>query len=142
LQKEESEFFIAHKYADGRVTYRTICKSCHSEGEMKRYYRKQQYIDSQKTPCLKCGEARTRCICFHHVDPSKKEFTIAQLRKSNLKTIQNEIDKCVCLCLNCHHEFHYLNGAYQMSLDEYLNLELADSYNSSTPTFEVGRVGA
>jgi hypothetical protein len=64
---------------------------------MERYYEKQAFIDSHKTPCAKCGEDRIRCLSFHHKNPTEKEFTIGQIRKSSLVTIQQEIDKCVCL---------------------------------------------
>ena len=77
-------------------------------------------MDSKKTPCVKCGEDRIRCLSFHHICPDEKDFTIGKLRKSNLDVIEQEINKCICLCLNCHHEFHYLNDAYNITLDEYL----------------------
>ena len=118
--KDESEFSVRHSNKDGSVNLRSECKSCHSNAEMERYYQKQSFIDSKKTPCIKCGESRIRCLSFHHIDPSEKDFTIGQLRKSNLNVIELEIDKCICLCLNCHHEFHYLNDAYNLTLDEYL----------------------
>lgn len=119
--KDDSEFFIRHKNKDGSINLRSECKSCHSNNEMMRYYQKQAFIDSKKTPCAKCGESRIRCLSFHHIDPADKDFTIGQLRKSSLEVIEKEINKCICLCLNCHHEFHYLNDADAITLDEYLN---------------------
>ena len=118
--KDESEFFVNHKNKNGSVNLSNKCKSCHSNEEMERYYKKQAFIDSNKKPCAKCGESRIRCISFHHINPREKEFTIGQLRKSSFDVIKSEIDKCVCLCLNCHHEFHYLNNAFGTTLDEYL----------------------
>lgn len=102
------------------MNLRSECKTCHSEEEMKRYYEKQVFIDSKKTPCQKCGESRIRCITFHHKNKEDKEFTIGKLRKSSLETLSKEIEKCTCLCLNCHHEFHYLNDLSGISLDDYL----------------------
>lgn len=119
--KDESEFFVRHRNKDGSVNLRSECKSCHSLGEMERYYSKQAFIDSKKEPCAKCGETRIRCLSFHHINPLDKEFTIGVLRKSNLAKIEREINKCVCLCLNCHHEFHYLNDSKGVTLEEYLN---------------------
>ena len=118
--KDESEFSVRHRNKDGSVNLRSECKSCHSIGEMERYYQKQKFIDSKKTPCAKCGEKRIRCLSFHHVNPSQKEFTIGQMRKSSLDKIEQEMNKCICLCLNCHHEFHYLNDTIGIALDEYL----------------------
>ena len=118
--KDESEFFVRHRNKDGSVNLRSECKSCHSDGEMERYRQKQAFIDSKKTPCSKCGEERIRCLSFHHINPAEKEFTIGQIRMSSLEKIEREINKCICLCLNCHHEFHYLNDAYGTDLNEYL----------------------
>ena len=118
--KDESEFFVKHRNKDGSVNLRSECKSCHSLREMERYYSKQAFIDSKKEPCVKCGETRIRCLSFHHKNPLEKEFTIGQLRKSNLDKIEREINKCVCLCLNCHHEFHHLNDSCGITLEEYL----------------------
>lgn len=118
--KDESEFFIRHKNKDGSVNLRSECKSCHSNNEMERYYQKQAFIDGKKTPCAKCGESRIRCISFHHINPTEKEFTIGKLMKSNFNVIEQEISKCICLCLNCHHEFHYLNDICDITLSEYL----------------------
>lgn len=118
--KDEVEFFVRHRNKDGSVNLRSECKTCHSNNEMSRYYEKQDFIDSHKTPCVKCGESRVRCVSFHHTDPAKKEFTIGRIRKSSFKVIEREISKCVCLCLNCHHEFHCLNNSQGITLDEYL----------------------
>lgn len=118
--KDESEFHVRHRNKDGSINLRSECKVCHSNNEMNRYYEKQAFIDGMKTPCVKCGENRIRCISFHHINPKEKDFTIGTLRKSNFNKIKSEIDKCICLCLNCHHEFHYLNNSTGISLDEYL----------------------
>lgn len=118
--KSDQDFFVKCQNKDGTIVLCSRCKKCHSEREMKRYYEKQAFIDSKKTPCAKCGESRIRCLSFHHVDPSNKDFTIGQLRKSSFDVIEKEIDKCICLCLNCHHEFHYLNDTRDITIDEYL----------------------
>lgn len=118
--KDEGEFFVKCRNKDGSIILCSHCKKCHSKQEMERYYKKQSFIDSKKTPCAKCGESRIRCLSFHHVNPEGKDFTIGQLRKSNLDVIEKEINKCICLCLNCHHEFHYLNDTCDMVLNEYI----------------------
>ena len=119
--KDESEFFVKRRNKNGSVVLQPLCKKCHSDREMERYYKKQAFIDSKKSSCIKCGESRLRCLSFHHLNPDDKDFTIGQLRMSSLEKIQQEIDKCVCLCLNCHHEFHYLNNTQNITLEDYLN---------------------
>lgn len=82
-------------------------------------------VNSLKTPCEKCGESRFYVIDFHHVDNTTKEFGISRIiRGRGRKTIENEVKKCICLCRNCHTEFHYIYGVTpkdpQKDLDEYL----------------------
>lgn len=70
------------------------------------------FINSLKTPCVKCGEDRFYVIDFHHIDPSKKLFTLSDGQKAHKSKVDvlREVDKCVCLCKNCHKEFHYFYG--------------------------------
>lgn len=121
-EKPLSEFFIKAHTKSGNPIYCSVCKKCHCEGEKERYRAKVDLMDSMKTPCLKCGESRIRCISYHHKNPKEKDFTIGQLRKSSKQVIVSEIKKCVCLCLNCHHEFHYLEKKEGITLEEYLNI--------------------
>ena len=105
----------------GRQKYRGYCKTCANALESARYQRKKAFIDSQRTPCVKCGESRTYVLDFHHVNETEKNFTIGALKKGSKQVIQDEIDKCISLCSNCHREFHYLNSHKGVSLQEYLN---------------------
>jgi hypothetical protein len=72
--------------------------------------------------CKSCGESRYWVLDFHHIDPSKKSFNIADFMfKSPLVNILSEIELCVALCRNCHYEFHHLERTENMNLDVYLN---------------------
>ena len=59
---------------------------------------------------------------FHHINPATKVERIAKMVSNHYnadsKEIQEEIEKCVVLCANCHREFHYLQ-----SLDSNLTIE-------------------
>ncbi len=58
--------------------------------------------------CQICGYKKcSRALSFHHLDPKKKDFTISAkgLTRSWTK-LQEEIDKCILLCANCHMEVH------------------------------------
>jgi predicted HNH restriction endonuclease len=58
--------------------------------------------------CNICGYDKCqRALSFHHIDPSKKNFTLSQkgLTRSWVK-IQEEIEKCILVCANCHMEIH------------------------------------
>lgn len=64
---------------------------------------------SLKTPCVKCGETRKCSINFHHIDPTTKTVALSHGSIGKARIIE-ESKKCVCLCANCHKEFHYLYG--------------------------------
>ena len=61
-------------------------------------------------PCFDCGGVFDPiCMDYHHIDPSTKhKGGIPQMIKSGygIERIQGEIDKCVCLCSNCHRMRH------------------------------------
>ena len=48
------------------------------------------------------------CLEFHHLDPDKKDFDIAQAMSYEWPwdKVLAEIRKCVCLCANCHRKVH------------------------------------
>ena len=73
--------------------------------------RKSQIYD-YKRKCVKCGETRPYVLDFHHIENEIKEFTInsGNNKRYPIKQLELEIQKCVCLCRNCHAEFHYLYG--------------------------------
>lgn len=66
-------------------------------------------LNEYRSKCEKCGESRLYLIDFHHINPSDKSFTIGD-GKHSLRRIVEEVNKCICLCKNCHWEFHYLYG--------------------------------
>ena len=71
---------------------------------------------------MKCGEKRSYLLDFHHLDPTQKDSTVARLTSSSSskQRIQDEIDKCIVLCANCHREFHYLEQNNGITIEEYL----------------------
>ena len=87
---------------------------------MERYWEKRNFVDSQRTQCAKCGETRTYLLDFHHINPEEKEFTIGVLKRGAKEKLQEEIDKCICLCANCHREFHHFERTKNISLKIYL----------------------
>lgn len=91
----------------------------------------QLFLDSLKSKCVKCGETRPYVIQFHHIDPSTKSFSIghgSKYHKSKDDVIE-EVNKCVCLCANCHKEFHYLYGVKSNTPVEDLKKYLEGSEN-------------
>ena len=45
---------------------------------------------------------------FHHIDPNEKDFCISRLFTGHysLIRIKKELQKCICLCSNCHRKEH------------------------------------
>lgn len=72
--------------------------------------RHRAWVDSLKQgkKCVQCGESRTVCLDFHHIDPKTKTDTIANMRiKTRSKeAILAEIKLCIVLCANCHRVEH------------------------------------
>ena len=66
--------------------------------------------------CQKCGYNKYfENLEFHHIDPSKKEFTIAHKCNHRWLTIKKELGKCVCLCSTCHREEHIKKHAIDIT---------------------------
>lgn len=103
-------------------------------GEEIRADKRHLFLDSLKTPCAKCGEQRVYLLDFHHIDPSQKLFTLGDGRKyhKSENDVIAESKNCVCLCANCHREFHYLYGQQMENpvdnLNEYLSGRLQFEY--------------
>lgn len=60
--------------------------------------------------CEVCGYARnSAALCFHHVDPSTKDFSLdsRKLSNSTYESLLVELEKCQLLCHNCHMEIHH-----------------------------------
>ena len=86
---------------------KTECKLCFNKRSVKRRrdlkHRAVEYLGGK---CGICGYNKyIGALEFHHLDPSKKDLTIAGSGKK-WSSIKEEIDKCALLCSNCHKEVH------------------------------------
>jgi len=44
---------------------------------------------------------------FHHLDPNEKDFSISHDGHCrSWEKVKVELDKCICVCANCHREIH------------------------------------
>jgi len=57
----------------------------------------------QTHPCEHCGEADPYVLTFHHIKGLKK-MNLSQMVNQgySFDALQDEIDKCIVLCANCH----------------------------------------
>lgn len=58
--------------------------------------------------CKRCGWSdHPAGLVVHHVDPSKKEFSLETGSMKSIQKALEELKKCVLLCANCHSIVHY-----------------------------------
>jgi hypothetical protein len=102
--------------------------------QKQRYDSHKAYLIALKLPCAKCGENRHYVIDFHHIDPTEKSFNVSESYTGrSITKMEAEVAKCVCMCRNCHTEFHHIYGNQPEhpveAIKEYLGEELFDEQN-------------
>lgn len=102
----------------GQFGWKNTCKDCAAEyargrraenniATLKHQRNKRKKIQALKTPCIVCGfDKHPEAIDFHHLDPTEKDFDIARGMGIAWDKVKAEIEKCVCLCANCHRLHH------------------------------------
>ena len=113
--KEETDFGKDKFRKDGHCIY---CKPCRTIigrlaeqkpsckiVRLERKVRARRFILEyyKLNPCS-CGETRAPCLQANHIDPSKKEYNIANMvgKGLSIELIKKELDKCEIMCANCH----------------------------------------
>lgn len=58
--------------------------------------------------CAVCGETDHACLDAHHCDPDSKDFSLGQAARAKIspERVAAELEKCACLCSNCHRKLH------------------------------------
>jgi hypothetical protein len=131
LDKELDQF----TYDKSRNRHMTICRPCMAiRTEKYRQKNKDKWrvaskkstakwkavVDEWKSQgCVNCGEDRIHLIDAHHIDPSKKSFSIGKTMRG-VKITKLELSKCIQLCSNCHRDFHYQEKLNKITLEKYL----------------------
>jgi len=70
---------------------------------------KSKLVAAMGGKCQCCGYDKCQeALEFHHIDPSKKEFSFGAVRAApkRLEVISDELEKCILVCSNCHKEIH------------------------------------
>lgn len=95
-------------YIDRSGKIHSWCKTCNNSITLeKQKQRKIKAVLSKGGKCQICGYSKyIGSLDFHHLDPSQKEYSIGQLRTYSLEKLKTELDKCICVCRNCHGEIH------------------------------------
>jgi hypothetical protein len=95
----------AHFAMDANGTWRCLECRRHAVAERRRKV-KRTLVEEAGGECTLCGYRRSfAALQFHHIDPGRKSFGIAQKgRTSAIDALREEAAKCVLLCANCHVE--------------------------------------
>ena len=86
---------------------------------------KEKLVEYKGGKCEICGY--NKCINaleFHHLDPSEKDFGIANGNAIAFEKAKKEVDKCIMVCSNCHREIHFQQNAEQYANEEKLKKEI------------------
>lgn len=132
--------FITCKYCNklfnsktkGRIFCSTSCRSKHGWTNSKFGHktarkkrgklRRKQLLDLHNHKCCECGYNKDQGLCFHHIDPKTKLFTLDQtnLYQKPLDKVLLEVAKCKLYCQNCHailHEIERQNNYKEKRID-------------------------
>lgn len=121
-EKQFSEFSKNKNTKDGFTHYCKVCVSkqnkewsCKNKErsvkntERYRHTRVEKVKQiKQKLCCVVCGEKEMVCLDFHHRDPSQKDMSVSLLTRRGhaWQRVLDEINKCICVCSNCHRKIH------------------------------------
>lgn len=106
LWKDLNQFSPTDKFGN----LNSYCLGCAAKKNRKPKQRfKEECIAYKGGKCIKCGYSKCpAALEFHHRNPKEKEFSFNKLTTVTFTgEIKKEIDKCDCLCSNCHKEIHY-----------------------------------
>lgn len=95
-------------YKKTETKWQSKCKKCFNEYCVNRWKkRKIEAIEYKGGCCSVCGYKKFYgALEFHHLDSSQKDADWGKIRLWSWDKIKNELDKCICVCANCHREIH------------------------------------
>lgn len=104
--KSKNKSIINDKQAKYRSNNRDKCNQYSATRKNKIRVQYDEYMKGKS--CKHCGYSDSRSLVWHHLDASQKKNGVVQLvgKKHGWNTILEEINKCICLCHNCHNILH------------------------------------
>ena len=95
-------------WRESKNIWQANCKKCHNKYSVERWQNnKKRAVDYKGGRCERCGY--DKCIDaleFHHIDPSQKDKNFGNIKIRKWDDQKKELDKCICVCSNCHREIH------------------------------------
>ena len=101
---------ICDNYIKNNTRNHSKCMSCITK--IRRARMKIAGIKMLGGKCVKCGwegDGTTQSLAgfaFHHRDPNKKEFGIADVINKSWSVLKKELSKCDLVCARCHMILH------------------------------------
>lgn len=84
------------------------CKKCSNKKSTERWRNsKKKAVEYKGGKCERCGY--NKCIDaleFHHINPKEKDKNFGNIKHKSWEKQKRELDKCICVCSNCHREIH------------------------------------
>ena len=110
LYMKKCEWHLCDNDALIRSNSKYCGTKCKNKAAVTRF-RKNQKIKAvmyKGGSCELCGYDKSmEALQFHHRDPNEKDFGIGAKGHTLVwENIVKELDKCACLCANCHAEVH------------------------------------
>lgn len=117
LENKPIEEFYQHKKLSKHIV-QAKCIACYklvnystktNSIKIKKYHneRKDKLVLYKGGKCEVCGVVDDSCVFdFHHLDSSKKDFSISGRVTSKWSLVIEEADKCLLVCANCHRKIH------------------------------------
>lgn len=70
--------------------------------------KKTRFVLKMGGKCSKCGyDKNIASLDLHHIDPSEKKHHPSRALRLSYKTVEEEFNKCIILCANCHQIHHH-----------------------------------
>ena len=95
-------------WRESKKIWQANCKKCHNKYSVERWQNnKKRAVEYKGGKCERCGY--DKCIDaleFHHIDPSQKDKNFGNIKIRKWEDQIKELDKCICVCSNCHREIH------------------------------------
>ena len=93
---------------DAKIKYCSV--KCKNKAATHRFRKEQKRksVEYKGGKCCLCGYDKCQeALHFHHLDPTQKDFSPGKTGETYVwEELKKELDKCVCLCANCHSEVH------------------------------------
>lgn len=84
-----------------------ICNGCRKKKNIKSH--RLSAVNMFNNKCKDCQKTfHMNVYDFHHLNKDDKKYELSRLWGNSWKTIEEELEKCIMLCANCHRLRHVL----------------------------------